>query len=78
MTLLFGAVAWVILRGAAVARRRIKLTVERPTQALWETIGRAGSPPQDQARAFALYGIILTAVSWLVVPAGIVFVVSRF
>lgn len=78
VTVLFAAVAWVILRGAAVARRRIKLTVERPAEALWETIGRAGDPPQDQARAFALYGIVLTAVSWLVVPAGIVFVVSRF
>jgi hypothetical protein len=78
VTILFGAVAWVILRGAAVARRRIRLTVERPAQALWETIGRAGNPPQDQARAFALYGIVLTAVSWLVVPAGIFFVVSRF
>ena len=31
VTVLFGAVAWVIVRGAAVARRRIKLTVERPT-----------------------------------------------
>lgn len=78
VTLLFAAVAWVILRGAAVARRRIRLTVERPAAALWETIGRAGGPPKDQARAFAMYGIILTAVSWLVVPAGIFFVVSRF
>jgi hypothetical protein len=78
VTILFGAVAWVIVRGAAVARRRIKLTVDRPMQALWETIGRAGNPPEDQARAFALYGIALTAVSWIVVPIGIVFIVSRF
>ena len=78
ITGLFGAIAWVIVRGAAVARRRIKLTVERPMDALWETIGRAGKPPEDQARTFALYGIALTALSWIVVPIGIVFVVSRF
>jgi hypothetical protein len=78
VTLLFGIVASVIVRGAAVARRRIRLTVERPAAALWETIGRAGEPPQDQSRAFATYGIVLTAVSWLVVPAGIVFVLSQF
>ncbi len=74
---LFGGVAWVILRGAAVARRRIKLTVTRPMVALWETIGRCGNPPKDQARAFALYGIVLTAASWIIVPAGILLVLSR-
>jgi hypothetical protein len=78
LTSLFGIVAWVILRGAAVARRRIRLTTERPVAALWETMGRAGQPPQDRARTFAAYGIILTAVSWFVVPAGIVFVLSAF
>jgi len=62
----------------AHARRRIKLTVERPVAALWETIGRAGTPPEDQSRAFATYGILLTALSWLLVPAGIVFVLSKF
>lgn len=78
ITAVFGALAWVIVRGSAVARRRIRLTVERPMEALWETIGRAGDPPKDQARTFALYGIALTALSWLVVPAGIVFVLSHF
>jgi hypothetical protein len=78
ITGLFASISWVIVRGAAVARRRIRLTVERPVAALWETIGRAGRPPKDQSRAFALYGILLTAVSWLVVPAGIVFILSTF
>jgi hypothetical protein len=77
VTLLFTAVAAAIVRGAAVARRRIRLTVERPMEALWQTIGLAGNPPRDQARTFALYGVILTAVSWVVVPAGVLFVVSR-
>jgi hypothetical protein len=68
---LFGVASWVILRGAAVARRRIKLTVERPVAALWETIGRCGNPPRDQSREFALYAILLTAVGWIVVPIGV-------
>jgi hypothetical protein len=78
VTVLFAGLAWVIVRGAAVARRRIRLTTDRPMAALWETIGRAGNPPKDQARTFALYGIALTALSWLVVPAGVVFVLSKF
>jgi hypothetical protein len=77
VTLLFAALAGAIIRGAAVARRRIRLTVDRPMAALWETVGRAGKPPEDQARMFALWGVVLTAVSWVVVPAGIVFIVSR-
>jgi hypothetical protein len=68
---LFGAASWVILRGAAVARRRIKLTVERPVAALWETIGRCGNPPRDQSREFALYAILLTALGWILVPIGV-------
>jgi hypothetical protein len=68
---LFGVASWVILRGAAVARRRIKLTVERPVTALWETIGRCGHPPRDQSREFALYAILLTALGWILVPIGV-------
>lgn len=68
---LFGALAWVMIRGAAVARKRIRLTVERPLQALWETIGGAGGPPTDDARTIAFVGIVLTAVGWLIVPIAI-------
>jgi len=68
---LFGAASWLILRGAAVARRRIKLTVEPPVTALWETIGRCGNPPRDQSREFALYAIMLTALGWILVPVGV-------
>ena len=62
LALVFGAASWIVLRGAAVARRRIRLTTEAPLKALWETIGRCGNPPRDQARQFALYAIVLTAV----------------
>ena len=74
--LLFAA-SWAILRGAAVARRRIRLTVERPLAALYETIGLCGRPPRDNARVVALYAILLTIVAGLVVPAGVVYVVTH-
>lgn len=63
--------SWIILRGAAIARRRIKLTVDQPLEALYQTIGRCGRPPQDQARVFALLALILMAVAWIVVPVAL-------
>lgn len=74
---LLAAASWAILRGAAVARRRIRLTVEQPLAALYETIGRCGRPPRDNARTVALYAILLTVVAGLVVPAGVVYVTTR-
>lgn len=65
---LLAVASWVILRGAAVARRRIRLTMDRPLAALWETIGWCGRPPQDPARAFAMVAIVLTVVGWVVLP----------
>lgn len=70
--------SWAILKGAAVARRRIRLTTERPLQALWETVGRCGNPPEDQARQFALIALIVTIASFLVVPAAVTFIVAKF
>ena len=63
--------AWIILRGAAVARRRIKLATDAPLRALWETIGRCGNPPRDQSRTIALIAIILTFIPWVLIPAGL-------
>ncbi len=65
------AASWVLLRGAAIARRRIKLTTDQPLEALYQTIGRCGKPPQDQARAFALIALILMAVAWILVPIAL-------
>lgn len=68
LILVLGAVSWVILRGAAVARRRIVLTTERPFRALYQTIGRCGDPPKDQSRQFALIAMVLLAISWILIP----------
>lgn len=71
-TVLIGLVifglAWTIVRGAAVARRRIQLTLDGPVKALWQTIGRCGTPPKDPSQLFALIGIILAALPWVIVP----------
>lgn len=69
--LFIAAAAWIILRGAAVARRRIRLTTDPPLDALWETIGRCGEPPRDQARTIGLIAIILTFIPWVLVPFGL-------
>lgn len=69
--LLIVGLAWVILRGAAVARRRIQLTLDGPVNALWETIGRCGKPPTDPSRTFALIAVILALLPWLLIPIGI-------
>ena len=60
--------AWVILRGAATASRRIRLSTRAPLAAVWAAIGHCGRPPRDQSRRFALIGIALTVGAWLIVP----------
>ncbi len=69
--LIIAGAAWTILRGAAVARRRIRLTTDPPLQALWETIGRCGHPPRDQSKTIALIAIILTFIPWVLIPIGL-------
>lgn len=71
---LFGvmvAVSWTVLKGAAIARRRITLTTDQPLDALYQTIGRCGRPPRDQARLFAVLALILMAMAWLLIPIAL-------
>ena len=70
-------VTWAILRGSAVARNRIHMSLDAPLKALWETIGKAGNPPKDSAREFALIAIILTGVLFILVPVGLAIAVFR-
>lgn len=65
----------VILRGAAMASRRIRLATRAPLQALWNVIGSAGRPPRDQSRKFAVVAIVLTTLAWFAFPAAIAIVV---
>lgn len=73
--MVLGALAWVALYAAGVARRRIRLSTDQPITALYETIGAAGKPPQDESYNFAVYAIALLVVAAVVVPLAIWFVV---
>jgi hypothetical protein len=61
-------VSWFVLRGAALASRRIRLSVKQPLAELWTSIGHCGSPPRDQSRRFAIVAISLTLGVWIVLP----------
>lgn len=67
--LLFVALSWLLLRGAAVARHRVQLVMGQPLAALWETLGRAGDPPEDDSLLFATIALVLTALVWFALPA---------
>ncbi len=68
---LLALITWAVLRGAAVARHRIRLSLDKPLNALWETIGACGKPPKDSAKAFALIATVVTVVSFIVLPLGV-------
>ena len=61
-------ISWFVLRGAALASRRIRLSVALSLDELWRTIGSCGSPPKDQSRRFAAVAIALTLGVWIVLP----------
>ncbi|MGH3040013.1 MAG: hypothetical protein ACRDLZ_11570, partial [Gaiellaceae bacterium] len=62
------AASWVILRGAALASRRIRLATSAPMETLWTTIGWCGKPPKDSTRTFVFVAIFLTVAAWILVP----------
>jgi hypothetical protein len=72
----FALLSWVLFRGAAVARRRARLVLREPLDALWETIGHCGRPPRDDSILFAWIAILLTAIGWFLIPLGIGLVVA--
>jgi hypothetical protein len=62
------AISWFVLRGAALASRRIRLSLSQPLAELWHTVGHCGSPPRDHSRRFAIVAITLTLSVWIVLP----------
>ncbi len=61
-------ISWVVLRGTALASRRIRLSLTPPLRDLWTTIGHCGNPPRDKSRTFAIVAITLTVGVWIVLP----------
>jgi hypothetical protein len=66
---LFLALSSLLLQAAGVAHRRSRLIMRQPLAALWETIGSAGNPPEDDGVMFATIALLLTAMVWLILPA---------
>lgn len=62
------SISWIALRGAAMASRRIRLTVTDPLERLWATLGSCRHPPKDQSRTFATVAIVVTLGVWIVLP----------
>lgn len=61
--------SWVVLRGTAMASRRIRLATREPLQELWLSVGWCGKPPVDRSRTFAIVAITLMVGVWIVLPA---------
>ncbi len=74
VSLLTAAASWLVVRGAATARHRIRLTTDKPFRALYETIGRCGNPPGDQSKVFIVIALILGVVAALALPIGLALV----
>jgi hypothetical protein len=61
--------SWILLRGTAMASRRIRHGAHDRIAALWRSIGWCGEPPKDQSRSLAIVGITLMVGVWVVLPA---------
>src|SRR5262245_61998393 len=59
--------SWIIMRGAALASRRIRLATSGPAHALWDTIGWCGQPPKAQTRTFVFVSVGLLLACWIVI-----------
>jgi hypothetical protein len=65
------AAFWCVMTAAGIARRRTRIALDAPLQALYETLGAAGDPPRDRSRVFVAYAVILLALAWVVVPVAL-------
>jgi hypothetical protein len=70
-TLVVLFISWIILRGAAMASRRIRLASTEPLAALWKTIGWCGRPTRNQSSKLAFVAIALTVLAWIVLPVAV-------
>jgi hypothetical protein len=70
-------ISWIVLRGAALASRRIRLSVRTPLNELWASVGSCGSPPTDHSRRFAITAISLTLSVWIILPLLVTLSLAR-
>lgn len=60
--------AWIVLRGTALASSRIRVAVREPLQAVWDDVGSCGAAPRDRSRNLAAIAIVLAVGVWIVLP----------
>ena len=60
--------SWFILRGAALASRRIRLATAGPAKTLCDAVGWCGNPPKDQTRTLVVVSLALTLGAWIIIP----------
>jgi hypothetical protein len=70
-------VSWVILRGTAMASRRIRLSAQKPLEEVWRSVGSCGRPPKDRSRKFAIVAITLTVGVWIILPTIVGIAIAR-
>src|SRR3989440_1954620 len=71
LAIVFALLAWVLLQGAGLAHRRIKVALDPSLAALYETIGHCGNPPRDDSAAIAAAPIAPTALARVGVPIAV-------
>src|SRR2546421_7707312 len=71
LAIVFALLAWVLLQGAGLAHRRIKVALDPSLAALYETIGHCGNPPRDDSAAIAAAPSALTPLAWFVLPIAL-------
>lgn len=59
---------WAVFRGAGIARRRTRLSLDGPMNALWEVLGDAGALPTDKSKTFAVRATIVLLAVWVIIP----------
>jgi len=70
-------VSWVVLRGTAMASRRIRLSAQKPLEDVWRSVGSCGHPPKDRSRKFAIVAITLTVGVWIILPTIVGIAIAR-
>jgi len=68
---------WCVVHAAGVARRRTRLSLDAPMQALWEVMGDAGALPTDKSRTFAVVATGVLIAVWVIVPVMVGLVVRN-
>jgi hypothetical protein len=66
---------WAVLRGAGIARRRTRLSLDGPMNALWEVLGDAGALPTDKSKTFAVRATVALLAVWVIIPVIVALVV---